>query len=364
MKLSVNQDAILHALQQVQPIVNVRNTIPVIANVLLQAEENRLTLTTTDLEVSVRAEIEAKVSRPGSTTLPARRLFSIVKELSPGELQLDVDDRHNATLEAGASFFKIVGIEADEFPNLPEIAQEKAYTLEQSIFKQMLRNTSYAASDDESRYMLNGVLLSFRGDKLTAVATDGRRLALVEQELEFPSDAEADLIVPSKTVDELVKNLGEEGTIRIRASGTQIAFEFNGLLVISKLIEGAYPNFRQVIPSSSEYRVTIERELLNVAVRRVSLLASDKTHSVRLTFTKNLLQVSVVTPDVGEARENIPVKYSGKDVSIAFNPEFLMAPLRYITSDEVYFEMTDDLSPGVIKCGYPFLYVIMPLRIG
>lgn len=364
MKLSVQQDAIVQGLQQVQPVVMARTTIPIISNVLLVAEKNKLTLTTTDLEITVRTEIDAKVSRPGSTTLPARRLFSILKELPAGEILIDVDDRHAASIEAGAAFFKIVGISPDEFPPMPTLEGEKSYTLEQSSFKQMLNNTSYAASDDESRYLLNGVLLSFHGDKLTGVATDGRRLALVEQELEFPSDAEADLIVPSKTVAELIKNLGDEGTMRIRATQKQIAFEFNGMLVLSKLIEGSYPNFRQVIPTSSENRIAIERELLLTAVRRVALLASDKSHSVRLTFGKNLLQVSVVTPEVGEARENIPVKYAGKEVSIAFNPEFVMAPLRHITSDEIYFEMTDDLSPGVIKCGYPFLYVIMPLRIG
>ena len=363
MKLTISKDEILQGLQKVQPVVSSRTTLPILSNVLLRAEKDMLWLTTTDLEVSVRTGCNAKVSRKGATTLPVRTLFSIIRELNANEVALEVDETHHASLESGASFFKIVGIAEDEFPPMPEFEAGRSYTLDQGVFKEMLRNSAYAASSDETRYILNGVLMSFKGDKLTVVATDGRRLALVEQEVEFPKDAEIDLVVPSKTVDELVKNLGDEGTLKIQASETQISFEFDGVLVVSKLIDGQYPNFRQVIPASSEHRITLEREQLQNAVRRVALLTSDKSNSIRLTFGKNLLVISAVTPELGEARENIPIKYSGKEVAIAFNPDFVVAPLKHITSDEVYFEMTDELSPGIIKCDIPFLYVLMPMRI-
>lgn len=363
MKLKVSKDVFLEGLQKVQSVVSSRTTLPVLSNVLIHADEGQVSLTTTDLEVSVRTQIEASVTEAGSTTMPVRRVFSIIKELAGGEIELSTDGKDVTDIRCGSSFFKIIGITSEEFPPIPEFSGSRSCVLQQGVFKEMLRNTNYAASTDETRYILNGVLLSFKGEKLTVVATDGRRLALIEQELEFPKSAEVDEVVPSKTVDELVKTLGDAGEVRIQSSETQISFEFDGLLIVSKLIEGTYPNFKQVIPGQCEERVTIERESFFTAVRRVSLLANDKSNSVRMSFQKNRLEISAVTPEVGEALETVPVKYEGKQVSIAFNPDFILDPLRNITSDEVYFEMTDDLSPGVLKCDIPYLYVLMPMRI-
>ena len=363
MKFKVDRENLLDGLQRVQSVVGTRTTLPVLSNVLMCIEDGQASLTTTDLEVSVRTRIDAAVDSEGSTTLPVRRLFSIVREMTASDLEIECDDKDNVTIQAASSFFKIVGITDEEFPPLPEFSGGNNYVLEQGVFKEMLRNTHYAASVDETRYILNGVLLSFKDGKLVVVATDGRRLALIEQELEFPESAETELVVTSKTVDELIKNLGDDGEVRIQASENQISFEFDELLVVSKLIEGTYPNFKQVIPSQCEYRVPIEREALSSAVRRVGLLANDKSNSVRLNFHKNRLEITAATPEIGEAREMLPVKYDGKQVSIAFNPEFMTAPLRNITSDDVYFEMTDELSPGVLKCDIPFLYVLMPMRI-
>jgi DNA polymerase-3 subunit beta len=373
MKLKVNKDVMLEGCQKVQSIVGTRTTLPILSNVLLTAEDDTLFLSTTDLEVSVRTSVDAKVTRAGATTLPARRLFSIFRELSSSDIEIDVNDKNVATIKSGASIFKVIGISEEDFPPLPTFQGGRAYTLDQGVFREMLRSTGYAASTDETRYVLNGVLLSFKDDKLKAVATDGRRLALIEQEVEFPKESEAELVIPSKTVDELCKTLGDEGPLKIQATENQIAFEFSAqagesgetgdMLVVSKLIEGAYPNFQQVIPSSCEERVAIDRESLLTAVRRVALMTSDKGNSVKLSLTKNSIQVSAVTPEVGEASESIPVKYSGKDIAVAFNPEFITAPLKTIRSDEVYFELTDELSPGVLKCDTLFLYVLMPMRM-
>jgi DNA polymerase-3 subunit beta len=227
----------------------------------------------------------------------------------------------------------------------------------------MLRQTCYAVSTDETRAILNGELLSFKGEKITVVATDGRRLALVEAEVEFPEDAERELVVPTKTLDELIRTLGDEGTVRIQATDNQISFSYDDFLVVSKLIEGTYPNFRQVIPSECEERVTVEREVMLAATRRMALLTSDKSNSIRVNFGRNRIEILASSPDVGEARETIPVKYEGKEISISFNPGFLIDPLRNIPNDEVFFELTDDVSPGVIKCDFPFIYVLMPMRV-
>lgn len=363
MKLKIKKEVMLEGLQKVQSIVNPRTTLPILSNVLYRAENDRLWLSATDLEVSVRASVEAEVIEEGGTTLHARRAFSIFRELASGEIEFETDDKDHATIKSGSSFFKMVGISEDDFPPLPKFDTGRAYTMEQNALKLMLQKTSYAASNDETRQVLNGALFAFRDDKLTVVATDGRRMALVEQEVEFPKDAEVDIIIPSKTIGELIRTLGDAGTIKILLTEKQVAFEFGTMLIVSRLIEGNYPNFRQVIPAQSEQRIPVERESLLAAVRRASLMTTDQSRSVRLTFGKNRLEVVTETPDVGEARETLPVKYAGPDISVAFNPEFLMDPLRTLDSDEIYMEITDDLSPGVIKTDVPFLYVLMPMRV-
>lgn len=362
MKLKLSKDVVLEALQKIQSVVSVRTTLPILQNILIKADKEKVWLSATDLEVSVRTGIPAEVSKPGATTLPARRIFSIFKELPSNEIEIEVNDKDNAKISCGSSNFEIIGISEDEFPPLPKFDGGRSYTLDQNVFKAMLQSTSYAASTDESRYILNGVLLSFKGDKLAVVATDGRRMALYEQEVEFPKGSEGDMVLPFKTVDELLKTLKTEGSVKIQATENQVAFEFDDMLIVSKLIEGTYPNFRQVIPPQSEQRIAVEREALLTALRRVSLIASDKSNSVKLTFGKNKLEISAASQDVGTAREDMGIKYAGKQFSIAFNPLFLMDPLRTLAKDEIFLELTDDLSPGVVKTDVPFLYVLMPMR--
>ena len=363
MKISVTKDALMSGLQLVHGVVGSRTTLPILSNVLLKAEQGKVWMTTTDLEVSIRCGIEADVKQAGATTVPARRLLSIIRELPSAEIEIDVDEKNAASITCGSSFFKILGLSEEEFPPLPEFSGGNSYSMDRAVLKDMLQKTSYAASMDEMRYILNGNLLSFKGDKLIVVATDGRRLALAEQEVEFPKEAEGDVVVPTKAVNEILHSVQGEGPMRIHVLKNQVAFEFGDILVVSKLIEGQYPNFRQVIPAQCERRIAVEREMLLTAVRRVAILTSDKSNAIKLTFAKNKLTVAVFSPDVGEAHETIPVKYTEKEISVAFNPEFLMDPLRNLTADEVALEVTDELSPGVIKCDVAFLYVIMPMRI-
>lgn len=195
------------------------------------------------------------------------------------------------------------------------------------------------------------------------VATDGRRLALVDLEVEFPRSQEVDIIVPTKCVTELGRLLGEEGDVKMSVGENQIAFEVGGSLLVSKLIEGNYPNYRQVIPGEAKERITLERETFLNAVHRVSLLSSEKSNSVKLVFSKNNIEIAANTPDVGEAHESLAVAYKGREFSIAFNPEFLQAPLRALPNDEIFLDLIDEMSPGVIKIQTPFLYVLMPMRI-
>lgn len=364
MKLSVNKDVLLEGLQKVQTVVSTRSTLPVLYNVYLKADKDRLWLTATDLEVTVRTSVEAKISRSGGTTLPAKRLFQIAKELPANDIELDVDDKDATTIQAGSSYYRIFGISEDEFPPMPKFQGDKVYSLKQGLFKNMLQATHYAASNDESRPMLNGVLLSFKDNKLSVVATDGRRMAMWEQEEEGISSAlEGEWTVPTKTVQELLRSLKTEGDVRIQISENQISLEIDNFHLISKLVDHSYPNFRQVIPKGSDERISLERELVLNAVRRVALLLTDRNVPVTLRFTKGHLEVSAIVNDVGEAKEKVAIKYSGKDITVAFNPDFLMEPLRNLVSDEVTLEVSDDLSPGVLRNDQPFLYVLMPMRV-
>jgi DNA polymerase-3 subunit beta len=363
MKFSVAKDKLLEGLQQVQNVVSTRTTLPILSNVLLQAQGDEIHLTTTDLDVGVRGSCEADVEKEGATTLPARRLFNIVRELPSSEIQVDVNGKNAASIRSGQSFFKILGLPEEEFPPLPKFEGAKVVTIRQKDLRDGLRKTSYAISTDETRYVLNGVLFSFKDNKLTLVATDGRRLAMVEIELEFPRSHEVDLIVPTKAVTELQRLLTDDGEIKVSMGSGQIAFDLNKTLLVSKLIEGNYPNYRQVIPSEAKERIKLERETFLNSLRRVSLLASDKSHSVKLSFGKNNIDITATTPEVGEAKESLAVAYKGRDFSIAFNPEFLMAPLRALAEDEVFLDLIDEMSPGVLKIQTPFLYVLMPMRI-
>jgi DNA polymerase III subunit beta len=363
MKFSVTKEKLLEGLQQVQNVVSTRTTLPILSNVLLQADGSEVHLTTTDLDVGVRGSCEAQVDKEGATTLPARRLFNIVRELPSSEIQFDVDGKNAASIRSGQSFFKILGLPEEEFPPLPKFEDAKVVTIRQKDLRDGLRKTSYAISTDETRYVLNGILFSFKDNKLTLVATDGRRLAMVEIELEFPRSHETDIIIPTKAVTELQRLLTDDGDAKVSMGNGQIAFDLNKTLLVSKLIEGNYPNYRQVIPAEAKERVKLERETFLNSLRRVSLLASDKSNSIKLNFGKNNIDITANTPEVGEAKESLPVQYKGRDFSIAFNPEFLMAPLRALTEDEVFLDLIDEMSPGVLKIQTPFLYVLMPMRI-
>lgn len=248
MKFRIAKEAFLDGLQQVQHVVSTRTTLPILSNVLIEAKDGRLRLTTTDLDVGVSGSVEAEVSKEGATTLPVKRLVSIIRELPSAEVEVTVDAKNVAKITSGPSFFKIIGLAHDEFPPLPDFAEAKEYRIPQAMLKEGLKKTSYAISTDETRYVLNGIFVSFNEGKMTLVATDGRRLAMVENELEFPASHETEIIIPTKAIQELARLSGTEGDIIGRLKGNQISFEVGDSIIVSKLIEGNYPNYRQVIP--------------------------------------------------------------------------------------------------------------------
>ena len=313
MKFRIAKEAFLDGLQQVQHVVSSRTTLPILSNVLIEASDEGLRLTTTDLDVGVSGTAQAEVSKPGATTLPVKRLVNIIRELPSAEIEVSVDGKNVASIKSGPSFFKIIGLPDGEFPPLAGFSEAKEYKIPQAIFRNALKKTSYAISTDETRYVLNGIFSSFKEGKLTLVATDGRRLAMVDHELEFPSSHETDFIIPSKAVQELQRLLGTEGDMILKLSDNQVCFEIGSSIIVSKLIEGNYPNYRQVIPGDSKERLTLSREQLLETTRRVSLLSSEKSNSVKLTFGPNQVDVMANSPDIGEANESLDVKYEGKE---------------------------------------------------
>jgi DNA polymerase III subunit beta len=362
-KFKVSKDKILDGLQRVQNIVSTRTTLPILSNVLVQAGSGSVSLTTTDLDVGVRCSVEAEVSKAGATTLPARRLFSILKEVPAPDIEIEIDDKNAASIRSGTSFYKVMGLPAEEFPPFPKADGAKTLILEQPLMRDLLRKTAYAVSNDETRYVLNGVYLNFKADKLTVVATDGRRLALIEHDTEVAKGAECEFILPTKAVAELQHLLADKGDLKLAVGENQLIADLGMTTLVSKLIEGTYPNFRQVVPTETKERITLERELLLAALHRASIMASEKSQSVKFTFSKNTLTLTANTPDVGEAKETLSVNYKGKEIAVAFNPQYVMDPLRNLDADEIFLELTDELSPGVIKVNEPFLYVVMPMRL-
>lgn len=368
MNLTIAKEQLANGLQAVQNIVSSRTTLPILSNVLLKAEGNMLELTATDLDVTITCSVEASVKRPGATTIPAKKLLGIVREVGHPEIEIEVDDKNVTSMRCGSSFFKIRGLGAEEFPPLPSFKEEKVVLLTQEKFRGMLRKTSFAISTDESRYVLNGIYMSLKEHKLTMVATDGRRLALVDEEVDISDKSEGEFIIPAKAVNELNRLLQEKGDSEIRYTGNQAAFTLKqekagSTVIMTKLIEGTYPNYRQVIPPETKERVPLAREEFMHALRRAELMTSEKQNSVKLSFGKNTLAITANSPDVGEARETMAINYKGKEMAVAFNPGYIIDPLTALADDEVYFELIDELSPGILKINGPFLYVVMPMRL-
>jgi DNA polymerase III subunit beta len=368
MNLTIAKDQLLAGLQAVQNIVSTRTTLPVLSNVLLRTEQDLLSLTATDLDVTISCAVPAKVQAAGATTIPVKRLFTIARELGSAEIELRTDEKHVTSVRSGASFFRIRGLAPEEFPAFPKFSEDRKVEIPQEKLRTMLRRTAFATSTDESRYVLNGLFFSLREQKLTLVATDGRRLALAEEELDVSERSQGDFIVPSKAITELTRLLQEKGNTRIVVGENQALFwltddKGGDTRIITKLIEGNYPNYRQVIPGEAKERVALGREDLLHALKRAEIMTSEKQNSVKLTFSKNNLSILANSPEIGDAEENMAINYKGADISVAFNPGFLIDPLNAVANDEVFIELINELSPGVLKINGPYLYVVMPMRL-
>ncbi len=373
MKFKINRDHFSNGLAQVLNVVGSKAAMPILSNVLIEADKDGISLTTTNLDLGIRCKIKAEVKEGGSVTLPVKRLATIVRELPNVDVSFDSTANHQVKIASGGSNFRIMGLGAEEFPKLPDSGDDKNYSLDQGELATMLGNVAYAQSTDETRYILNGVYFNFKDGKLTLVATDGRRLALVGKELTVPAASAGAIILPAKTVAELLRLLGKGEKVRIAFNERRAAFQIDtgkeaggltdSIYLFSKVVEGNYPNYQQVIPKETHQRIKLERELFLQCVHRAALVTSEKSNSVKIKLTANLLEITASSPDFGEAHESMAISYSGPDLQVAFNPQFVMDPLRALTKDEVFFELKDEVSPGVFKTLESFVCVIMPVRL-
>lgn len=368
MNLTITKEQLLNGLQAVQNVVSSRTTLPILSNVLIRAEGNRVEFTATDLDVTVSCGVEATVKKGGATTIPVKKLFSITRELNGGEIDLEVDEKNVCSVRSGSSFYKIHGLAAEEFPPINKFKDDKKVTVAQEKLKAMMKKTSFAISTDEARYVLNGIFISLKEHKMTIVATDGRRLALTDEEVDISEKSQGEFIIPAKAVNELNRLLQDKGEVTIKYADNQAEFNLAddkgfAVIIVTKLIEGNYPNYRQVIPGEAKERISLPREEFLHALKRAEIMTSEKANSVKLTFEKNNLAITANSPEVGEARESMAVNYKGKEMAIAFNPKYMIDPLNALSNDEVFIELIDELSPGVLKINGPFLYVVMPMRL-
>jgi DNA polymerase III subunit beta len=373
MKFKINRDHFSNGLAQVLNVVGSKAAMPILSNVLIEAEKDQISLSTTNLDLGIRCKIKAEVKEGGSVTLPVKRLATIVRELPNVDVTFDAAANHQVKITSGGSHFKIMGIGAEEFPKLPDTADDKTFQLEQAELAGMLGNVAYAQSTDETRYILNGVYFNFKDGKLALVATDGRRLALVSKEMPVPAGSAGAIILPAKTVMELLRLLGKGDKLKISFNERRAAFQIetnkdasglsDSIYLFSKVVEGNYPNYQQVIPKETHQRIKLERELFLQCVHRAALVTSEKSNSVKVKLTPNLLEITASSPDFGESHESMAISYSGPELQVAFNPQFVMDPLRALTKDEVFFELKDEVSPGVFKTLESFVCVIMPVRL-
>ena len=364
MKVNVKKDAFFNALQKVSNIIGSKTTLPVLANVLLEADNGKLTLTTTDLELRIVTSIDAEIEIPGSTTLPAKRLLGLVSKFKGENVLLESNEKHHTQISCGTANFMILGLSPEDFPVPVEFEMKRSLKIKQSDFARILDRISYAVSMDDSRKVLQGVLLSVKEGNLTAVATDGKRLALVEKQLEdLAEGSDGDVIITIKVANEVKRMLEKDGEVIMDIGEKQVLFKLKETMIYSKLIEGNYPNYRQVIPASFSKNIIVPSTDFVDALEIVSVPLFDASSSfVKITFMQNKLLFEA-NSNIGEGKEYINIDYTEpEEISLSFNPQFLSDPFKHIGVDKVTVKINDAYSPIALESGDGFLYVIMPMR--
>ncbi|MBU9888321.1 MAG: DNA polymerase III subunit beta [Candidatus Omnitrophica bacterium] len=340
------------------------STLPILNNILLETQKGgKIKLVATDMEVGLSTLMMGTIVQEGSITLPAKKFHDIIKELPEGDVELVVTKNNTVSVKAGKSHFKIMGLGKEDYPQLPEFSLEHAVELDQSLIKESLLLTSFAISHDETRYVLNGVLFSFQGNQARFIATDGRRLAFYRKEIKKKIEKNIDIIIPAKTIYEMMKLLEWEGMVKFITTQNKAVFYFDDTYLTSSLIEGNFPNYEQVILKEENTHVQVNREEFLQAVRRASLLTSPEAPALKFDCVKNKVIVSAKSPNIGEAKEEVPAEFKGQEITIGFNPGYFIDVLKNLNEENITLSLNKPDSPGMVRGREGYLYVIMPMQL-
>lgn len=375
MELSVGKADLQKELQLCQGVVEKRSTIPILSNVLLKAADGRLQIAATDLDVTILSSCPARITTPGGVTIEAKRLFDIVRSLPEEDVHFTLQENNSILVESGTAKFRLLGLPAEDYPTLPTVNVSEAYTIPLDELKTMVGKVKFAITHEETRFQLNGALLKVQPNKLEMVATDGHRMALIN----FPSGitgkgkkgTDLTILVPRKALGEIERlEGGEEGNVRFGVSENQLFFEAGERRLLARMIDVNFPNYMEVISRDNDRRVMVDRERLLSTIKRISLVANERTRAVRFDFAPGKLTVSSTNPELGDARETVPIDYAGQPFFVGLNAAYVMDFLSATDTPSVSLDLKDENSQCIGRPAttaedlpYDYLYVVMPMRL-
>ncbi len=364
MKLTIPRLVLINLIGKIQAIVPTKPALPILSNVLLEAHDDQLVLSATDLTVSMVAYAGAQIEEEGAITLPAKKFFQLVRELTAPQVEIHATTTEVAHINAGTSHFKMSGMHKSEFPALPDMNGGLSMTLDGAMLKEMLVRSSFAAARDDNRQVLNGILLLHQQKLATFIGTDGKRLARLFADVEEAQEQTGSYVVPLKAVEEMIKLLEvKDQKCKITFLTDKIGVETNNITLITKLLTGQYPDVDRVIPKKGSAPIALHREELMSLLRQVSLFTSEQSSAVRFTFTSGELHLTAVSGDIGEGKVSMAVNYGGPKLDIAFNPHFFLDILRHSKDETVQLSLTDSFNPGLITDSTNAFFVLMPMRL-
>lgn len=368
MRFSISREKLQEGLTAITPSIAAKTTLPVLANILVETTDRGIRLSGTDLDLSVSTEITADVEAAGSITVPAKKLMEIARELPPAPVKIAAVGNQRISLECGPSKFKLLGLPRDEFPTFPSIDFSSSWKIRAGELHKLIHHTMFAVSTEDSRPILNGVLWEIRPERMRMVATNGHRLARIDVPAGNGTSITNDLIIPPKALEQVRRLFPAEEDLEVAKGENHIGFRSPLTTVYTRLIEGPYPNYDQVIPRDNDRIAVADKAALQSALRRMSVIASDQTHRIKLAFNAAMLKFSVTTPDLGEAQDELPIRYTGDPLEIGFNASYLVEILRFIPTDEVKMtlkgsERAATLEPEGWDDAASYLCLVMPLRL-
>ncbi|MCH9613118.1 MAG: Beta sliding clamp [Chlamydiia bacterium] len=365
MKVTIDRAKLVSSIGKIQNVVPSKAVIPVLSNILLEAKGDQLTLSSTDLTVSMQATVPASVSEEGAITLPARRFFQLIRELTTNEVEIRTTKDGIALIASGTSNFRLHGMDKLEFPTFPDLTEQQFLDVESAMLKEMLSNTAFAAAKDDSRQVLNGVFMKITDGELTLVGTDGKRLAKVFNKIDSMAGTDLQCIIPLKAVEEMIRILDLDENAKVTIMHDKIALEADCITLISKLLTGEFPDFERVIPDHDAMtRISLHREELSTLLKQVSLFTSEMNHSVKLIFEDGSLELQATNSDIGEGKVSMPVDYAKEKMEIAFNPQYFLDIIRHCKDETIDFGILDSFNPGSVSEKGQSHFVLMPMRLG